>query len=609
MTNSNAHRPKAYNTFRNKILLAFIICSIVPLAFVGKFSYERSLAIAKESIHRSVMYTSKQIGQLISARMNQMEQVADATQYLLYQLTTTSDNPFTGFLNKYNEIRSNISSLVSTSHLYSVNVFVNGEGILTQDGLMFSPIRNLEKYGFSEAGLLALINGSQRNWAVLTDVPILRVPIQPGKRETLISCYWGKYDIDRESLEYVYFVNLQVSEIAKLLEGNLENGISRFFVTDTGMIVAGSGKENIPFDFSMARVSESADFEYLQNSISNGYSFEYPIPENNWRLITVVDHTYIQNKTKGLVKIYFLTIFLILLGLAVAIAILSSSLTKKVSRLANAMRTYKISKENTELLGISKFVNMPAEKRDELDDITVDFIEMANRLEANYQELLNAKIEEEKLKYQLLHAKIKPHFLYNILDSIKTCQLLGDVQTANLMITKLGRFYRKQLSNSAELVLLSSELESVSEYLDIENHCRSGRIRLSVEMEDDLDVLMIPPFTLQPIVENSVQHGLKGSGIDLNIKIKVIYEEDCVHIVVSDDGIGISQDELDMILRGLTERITIDSSHFGLKLLNAKLAIFNGEPYSQNVSIESRTGHGTTVTVRIEPVFFEEENE
>ncbi len=609
MTNSNAHRPKAYNTFRNKILLAFIICSIVPLAFVGKFSYERSLAIAKESIHRSVMYTSKQIGQLISARMNQMEQVADATQYLLYQLTTTSDNPFTSFLNKYNEIRSNISSLVSTSHLYSVNVFVNGEGILTQDGLMFSPIRNLEKYGFSEAGLLALINGSQRNWAVLTDVPILRVPIQPGKRETLISCYWGKYDIDRESLEYVYFVNLQVSEIAKLLEGNLENGISRFFVTDTGMIVAGSGKENIPFDFSMARVSESADFELLQNSISNGYSFEYPIPENNWRLITVVDHTYIQNKTKGLVKIYFLTIFFILLGLAVAIAILSSSLTKKVSRLANAMRTYKISKENTELLGISKFVNMPAEKRDELDDITVDFIEMANRLEANYQELLNAKIEEEKLKYQLLHAKIKPHFLYNILDSIKICQLLGDVQTANLMITKLGRFYRKQLSNSAELVLLSSELESVSEYLDIENHCRSGRIRLSVEMEDDLDVLMIPPFTLQPIVENSVQHGLKGPGIDLNIKIKVIYEEDCVYIVVSDDGIGISQDELDMILRGLTERITIDSSHFGLKLLNAKLAIFNGEPYSQNVSIESRTGHGTTVTVRIEPVFFEEENE
>lgn len=199
--------------------------------------------------------------------------------------------------------------------------------------------------------------------------------------------------------------------------------------------------------------------------------------------------------------------------------------------------------------------------------------------------------------------------MYNILDSIRTCQLLGDVQTANLMITKLGRFYRKQLSNNAELVLLSSELESVSEYLDIENHCRSGRIHLSVEMEDGLDVLMIPPFTLQPIVENSVQHGLKGSGIELNIKIKVAYEKDCVRIVVSDDGIGISQDKLDMILRGLTERITIGSSHFGLKLLNAKLAIFNGETHPQNVSIESRMGQGTTVTVRIEPVFIEEENE
>ena len=93
------------------------------------------------------MYTSRQVGQLISARMSQMTQVADATQYLLYQLNTTADHPFTGFLDKYVEIRNNISSLVTTSRLYSVNVFVNGEGILTQDGIMFSPIKNSKIYG------------------------------------------------------------------------------------------------------------------------------------------------------------------------------------------------------------------------------------------------------------------------------------------------------------------------------------------------------------------------------------------------------------------------------------------------------------------------------
>lgn len=167
MKRSISSKPKAYNTFRNKILLAFIICSLVPLALLGFFSYNRSLTIAKDSIYRSAMYTSRQVGQLISARMSQMTQVADATQYLLYQLNTTADHPFTGFLDKYVEIRNNISSLVTASRLYSVNVFVNGEGILTQDGIMFSPIKNSEIYGFTEADLLRKIDGNRRNWTVL----------------------------------------------------------------------------------------------------------------------------------------------------------------------------------------------------------------------------------------------------------------------------------------------------------------------------------------------------------------------------------------------------------------------------------------------------------
>ena len=431
MKRSISSKPKAYNTFRNKILLAFIICSLVPLALLGFFSYNRSLTIAKDSIYRSAMYTSRQVGQLISARMSQMTQVADATQYLLYQLNTTADHPFTGFLDKYVEIRNNISSLVTASRLYSVNVFVNGEGILTQDGIMFSPIKNSEIYGFTEADLLRKIDGNRRNWTVLYDVPVLRVPIQPGKRETLISCYWGKFNMTRDRLDYVYFVNLQVSEMTRLLQGNLEDGINRFLIDDAGVVIASSGAEDIPADIREAISLSSAVHEETSLPYSGGSLFEYLISANNWRLITTIDDAYIRSKTRALVNIYILTILFIFAALVIAIAILSSNLTRKIDLLASAMRTYKISKENTALTEILKFVRRPAEKRDELDEITVDFVEMAERLEANYQELLNAKLEEEKLNYRLLQAKINPHFLYNILDSIKTCQSFGNIETAN----------------------------------------------------------------------------------------------------------------------------------------------------------------------------------
>lgn len=609
MTGLNPKKPNPFNTFQNKILLAFIICSIVPLAAIGVFAYDRSSMIAKESIQRSVVFTSRQIGQMISERMNRMEQVADATQYLLYQLNMTSDQPFTGFLDKYVETRGSISSLVNASNLYSVNVFVEGESILSQDGLMFSPIRNLETYGFTESEVLDLIRSNRRGWTVLNDVPVLRVPIQPGKRETLISCIWGKYNINLRKLDYVYFVNLQVFVITDLLEGNLENGITRLLISENGKIIASASSAAQSQKSGLAVFAESEIYDESPMINSTGYTHEYTIPVNGWRLITVVDHSYIQERIKGLVNIYLLAVFFILLALIIAIVILSKNLTKKIYLLANAMRTYKISRDNTEWIGISASVNVPVEKRDEIDEITVDFIEMANRLEANYQQLLTAKIEEEKLKYQLLHAKINPHFLYNILESIKTCQSLGDVKTANLMITKLGRFYRKQLNISAEPILLTEELTNVSEYLDIENHCRLGKIHLSIEMDPGLEALMIPPFTLQPIVENAIRHGLKGPGIDLNISIKVISEEDWIRIVIADDGIGISPNELIAIKERLSVRTAIRSPHFGLRSLNAKLSIFNNDSESENISIVSEPNRGTVVTIRIEPTISEEEPE
>ena len=83
---------------------------------------------------------------------------------------------------------------------------------------------------------------------MLYDVPVLRVPIQPGKRETLISCYWGKFNMTRDRLDYVYFVNLQVSEMTRLLQGNLEDGINRFLIDDAGVVIASSGAEDIPAD-------------------------------------------------------------------------------------------------------------------------------------------------------------------------------------------------------------------------------------------------------------------------------------------------------------------------------------------------------------------------
>ena len=88
---------------------------------------------------------------------------------------------------------------------------------------------------------------------------------------------------------------------------------------------------------------------------------------------------------------------------------------------------------------------------DEIDKLGLTFQKMQASLSSNMQSILDLSLTEERLKYQLLQSQINPHFLYNILGSIQTCQSLGKLDIANEMITNLTRFYRMTLRKSGDL--------------------------------------------------------------------------------------------------------------------------------------------------------------
>ena len=101
---------------------------------------------------------------------------------------------------------------------------------------------------------------------------------------------------------------------------------------------------------------------------------------------------------------------------------------------------------------------------------------MQSTIRQNLQSILELSLTEERLKYQLLQSQINPHFLYNILGSIKTCQSLGKLETAGQMITDLTRFYRLTLRKSGELITLRDELEIITLYLNMEKLCLNNSL-------------------------------------------------------------------------------------------------------------------------------------
>ena len=198
--------------------------------------------------------------------------------------------------------------------------------------------------------------------------------------------------------------------------------------------------------------------------------------------------------------------------------------------------------------------------------------------------------EQEKLlmaaRVEALASQINPHFLFNTLTSILSL-IRSQPETARVLIVKLSGLLRRLLSSQEHFVTLREELEAIDEYLDIEK-MRFGA-KLSVEKQIDpssLDVV-VPSMLLQPIVENSIKHGLEPKVGQGRIVIKSVREKGHTIIDVIDDGVGVS----------VQEGPNLKGNGIGLRNVNERLRVIYGANYQ--LQLDSVPGEGTCARVII----------
>jgi two-component system LytT family sensor kinase len=207
----------------------------------------------------------------------------------------------------------------------------------------------------------------------------------------------------------------------------------------------------------------------------------------------------------------------------------------------------------------------------------------------------NARIEhrlqeQEKLlfaaKLEALASQINPHFLFNTLTSISSL-IRTKPDTARMLITKLSGRLRRLMRRTDHFVTLREELESIDEYLDIEL-VRFGP-QLNVEKEigaETLDVI-VPSMLLQPLVENSIKHGLSRKVGGGRITIRAVLRGGHAVIEVHDDGLGMSEERLEQAVGG----------GIGLSNVNERLRTIYGASYQ--LKLTSTAGLGTCASIEI----------
>lgn len=582
-----------FTRFQLKLLLAFLLCTLIPLIIISCVSYGVSYSIARDKIMDSAILAADQLHTQLNSRIRQTENVADALQYGMYTLEAADDQSLFSYLETFTALRNSMSLYTSTFNLYQICVFLQKEQLGSDEGLYFYPFSELSAFRITEDQLKNL--GASSLWLYRPRITLPFILNSEGKQTDTLICCRALHNQGSGQLDYAYFILLDMEEFSEILSATFVNtDIISYLITPEGQLAAASNSDL--YDQSLS-LNQMALFEENRNSTFSYENSWYHVLQldNGWYQITEIPNDYITGGTALLMRTILLTLLLALPVTIVTILLISRSLSGRIHNLSLAMESFRLSPDlqNNEPLTIPR--PKDPDLYDEIDSLGLTFEQMQSTIRQNLQSILELSLTEERLKYQLLQSQINPHFLYNILGSIKTCQSLGKLETAGQMITDLTRFYRLTLRKSGELITLRDELEIITLYLNMEKLCLNNSLDWKIDLEDGIDNFLICKFTLQPFVENSILHGISAQTPDLFLHISAAYGDDTVIIIIKDNGAGIPSAKLYELQQNLQNRTVNYQKNFGICNVNARIS---SELYGNgHIRIESVPLKGTCVTI------------
>ncbi|MDC7300223.1 sensor histidine kinase [Agathobacter ruminis] len=331
-----------------------------------------------------------------------------------------------------------------------------------------------------------------------------------------------------------------------------------------------------------------ASNSFVRQDVSGGsvYAAFYYIEETRWFVVTVLpERPLLHMANRTFIQFVIICIVSLVLSILVAIVI-AHSMTRRISKLSKQMSS------------VEEGAPVPMKEprtRDEVGKLISSYNYMTREINDLMQQQKKTAEELRLAEFQSLQAQINPHFLYNTMDMIHWMSLQGRNEEVSEVVQNLSRFYKLTLSRKRDLSSIENELEHAQVYLQLMNMRYDDKIDLVVDVPNELLQYRIPKLTFQPILENSILHGIlekeEKSG---TIVLTAWEEEGDIVILISDDGVGMTEDE---IARILSENVSHERKGSSIAIYNIhnRLRLLYGEPYG----LTYQSNGGCDVTIRI----------
>lgn len=585
---------RARISFRLKLALSYLFSTAIPLLMVAALSYASIESFLRRD---AITIVSQQLDGIARSLTDAFNGMMSA-----YQLTNTQ-NELIAYLLRNDEAQTPYERTQSSRR---TDELLNGlQRAFSLAGLRLYLNQAVRTSELSET-MLPLSALTQLPAAVQSRIDSLYVVWHPPYLSTLsvnlgpeVLALSGPLVTESygETLGYV-FVEKRVDAFRPLLEDAASHygGRTAILAADGAIIIGGSADDNQTFlDPSLLERAIRAPVS-IEGTAGGGREtlIARRLPTNGWILTATVPERYFALRSLELTR-FIIGGFSFAAIIAFAMIFLfSRSISGRIGKLIATIER-NAAGGDVVLTRIASAADGGG--GDEIDSLYATYDAMAERINGLIETVYKERLASTQSHLEALQAHINPHFLYNALGSIHDCIELEDTALARRIIASLSGFFRIALSKGSETIPLHAEFDMVENYLEIQSALYGSSFAYTLSLDESIRGIAIVRFTLQPIVENALLHGLRDSGRPGMLTLSARSEGSDALIEIRDNGVGIPAERLRELERLLASAAGERGDAFGLTNVQTRLRLHYGARYG--VSVQSEPEIGTTVVVRV----------
>jgi len=577
---------------QSTLMLVFSFISVLTMLLMGVLMYMRFSMLSRQETIESSRKLMEQTGESMEDYLVNMRQISDA---VYYDVVKEND-----FYDKREEIQKGMNLLYEANRdkLRTIALY-NRDGSL----VAAEPVASQK-----EDPDVTRQEWYQKAMEKMENIHFSIPHIQNLFDDNSFRYYWVisssravELTENRTSQTGVLLVDMDFSSISRMMKqiNEVSNGQYYYLCDNNGQIIYhprqiqisdGICKENSLVAVSYKDGVYDEEFEGVQRKvIVNAVSY------TGWKLVGVIPYSLFSHEMINIRYFIGMVILLMAMMLIIINRVVTQRISRPILKLNHSVMEYEAGKKPEIYIGGSS----------EIRHLGYSIQSSYEKSEELMQEIVWEQNERRKSELDALQSQINPHFLYNALDSI-TWMIEGERNDeAAFMISQLAKLFRISLSQGHTIISVRDELQHAKSYMNIQRIRYKDAFSVTFDVDPELEEYCAVKLTLQPILENSINYGVDPMDDCGEIFIRVKKEEDLLVLSVEDNGIGMSEEEVSLLLTD-SNRKRKHGSGVGLVNINNRLQILFGKEYG--LFIESEPDEGTRVSIRIPAIPYTENN-